>query len=69
MDDRTNPPPLRCLLVRASEVTRHQGQLLAKAYEQVCPEARRTPYEVGARAPAVHRNGRPSTAARAAAGA
>lgn len=69
MDDRANPPPTRCLLIRSSEVSRLQGQLLSRAYQQVCPQVRRALYDVGTRASAVDRNGRPSAAARAAAGA
>jgi len=67
MDDRTNRPPVRCVLVRGSEVSRHQGQLLARAYQQACPEVRRP---LGEARSAFHRNGKSSpTAARAATGA
>ena len=69
MDDRANPPSARCLLVRSSEVSRLQGQLLARAYQQVCPQVRRALDDLRATPSSVGRNGKPSAAARAAAGA
>jgi hypothetical protein len=69
MDDRVNPPSARCLLVRSSEVSRLQGQLLARAYRQVCPEVRRALQGVPDTASSVDHNGRSSAAARMAAGA
>jgi hypothetical protein len=41
MDDRTMPPPTSCALVRSCEISRLQHQLLARAYQQVCPENRK----------------------------
>lgn len=67
MEDRTNPPPVRCVLVRSSEVSRLQGQLLARAYQQACPEVRRAIHPVAGKT--VDRNGGHSAAARTAAGA
>ncbi len=67
MEDRTNPPPARCVLVRSSEISRLQGQLLARAYQQACPEVRRTIHQVASKT--VDRNGSHSAAARMAAGA
>jgi hypothetical protein len=67
MEDRTNPPPARCVLVRSCEVSRLQGQLLARAYQQACPEVRRKIHQVASSA--VDRKGSHSAAARVAAGA
>jgi hypothetical protein len=75
MDDGTTPPPARCVVTHACEPSRLQGQLLARAYQQVFPEARRSlPGRfVGAAgaavAPAAAGFGHTSTAARRAAGA
>ena len=69
MEDRASPQPNRPVLVRASEFSRLEALLLAKAYEQVCPQVRRPLPEAGIKASGVGHNGRPSTAARVAAGA
>ena len=42
MEGRTIPPPMSCTVIRSCETSRLQRQLLARAYQQVCPEVRRT---------------------------
>jgi hypothetical protein len=42
MDDRSLPPPASPTLVRSSEISRLQGQLLAQAYLRIVPEVRRS---------------------------
>ena len=69
MDDQSIPPPASPTLVRSSEISRLQGQLLAQAYLWIVPEIRRS-LDGG---PFPTRQMNPSTsdskAARAAAGA
>lgn len=77
MDDGTTPPPARYVVTHACEPIRLQGQLLARAYQQVFPEVRRAVPAVpgravvgapaGAAAPAA--GSATPTAARVAAGA
>ena len=42
MDDQSIPPPASPTLVRSSEISRLQGQLLAQAYLRIVPEIRRS---------------------------
>ncbi len=51
MDGRTMPPSPStcCILVRWCEASRLQRQLLARAYQQVCPEIRRSLQDCKAR--------------------
>jgi hypothetical protein len=42
MDDRSIPPSFHRPMFRTCESGRLQKQLLARAYQQVCPEAGRT---------------------------
>jgi hypothetical protein len=46
MEDRTIPPSSSRLLIRSCESSRLQRQLLARAYQQVCPEIRRAIHQV-----------------------
>jgi hypothetical protein len=72
MEDRAIPPSPLCHLSRSCEVSRLQCQLLARAYQQVCPEMRRRLPVVKPLASQVKRMSScriSSTAARAAAGA
>ena len=69
MDDQSIPPPASPTLVRSSEISRLQGQLLAQAYSRIVPEIRRS--LDGGQFPTrqVNPSGSNSKAARAAAGA
>ena len=70
MDGRTVcPQPRPCALTRLCEASRLQQQLLAQAYQRICPEVRRAHLEARGRTPTVERDGGPSAAAHAAAGA
>jgi hypothetical protein len=69
MDDHTMPPSTPLPLIRCCETSRLHSQLLARAYQQVCPEIRRSLQESHAREPAPDRAGGSTTAARLAAGA
>ena len=42
MDDQSIPPSASPTLVRSSEISRLQGQLLAQAYLRIVPEIRRS---------------------------
>lgn len=69
MDDQSIPPPASPTLVRSSEISRLQGQLLAQAYLRLVPEIRRSldgnPFQTRQ----VNPSGSNSIAARTAAGA
>ena len=69
MDDQSIPPPASPTLVRSSEISRLQCQLLAQAYLRIVPEIRRSldggPFPTRQMNPSVSN----SKAARAAAGA
>lgn len=68
MDDLTDSPPVPWTLSRSCETSRFQGQLLARAYQQIFPEVRRPLVD---RAVTLPENPAPnvSTAVRVAAGA
>jgi len=69
MDDRRIPRGSLPVPLRGCEISRLQSQLLAQAYQRVCPEIRR---KLGQTPAEVHHEGqsvRHSTAARTAAGA
>jgi len=69
MEGRTIPPPTSCTVTRSCEASRLQRQLLARAYQQVCPEVRRTLPGAGVGTPVVDGATSCSAAARVAAGA
>ena len=69
MEGRAIPPPLPCVLIRSCEASRLQRQLLARAYQQVCPEIRRSLWGTQTRASMDDYNSSSSMAARLAAGA
>jgi hypothetical protein len=69
MDDRTTPPPASCALIRSCEPSRLQRQLLARAYQQLCPQVRRRLHDVHNPGQRIERSMGASPAARVAAGA
>lgn len=68
MDGRTITPPASCTLIRSYEPSRLQRQLLARAYQQLCPPIRRRLCDVQP-GQGVERSTGASSAARVAAGA
>ena len=69
MDGRKAPRPKSLTLLRRCEAGRLQNQLLSLAYQRVCPQVRQAVHDVRAGTRTVDRNGGPTRAARAAAGA
>jgi hypothetical protein len=69
MDDRTVPPPASCTLIRSCEPSRLQRKLLARAYQQLCPEVRRCLHQAQSPGQDIDRSKGASRAARGAAGA
>jgi hypothetical protein len=69
MDDQTIPPPSHCVIVRKCETNRFQKQLLARAYQQIWPELRRTLADAGDAARLDRQRGDSSKASRLAQGA
>jgi hypothetical protein len=69
MDDHQIPPPTSPTLVRSSEISRLQGQLLAQAYLRIVPEIRRSLDGGKDQMASVNTTHNDSMAARAAAGA
>jgi hypothetical protein len=69
MEDPPIPPPTRLPVVRSCETSRLQRQLLARAYQQICPEVRQTLHTAMGVASTPERRAGSSTAARWAAGA
>lgn len=48
MEGRTIPPGTSRMVIRSCQTSRLQRQLLARAYQQICPEIRRMlPYSRG----------------------
>ena len=68
MDDLTSSPPAPWTVSRASEVSRLQGQLLARAYQRVFPQVRRALVDRTTIPPAAYSRENTSTVARVAAG-
>jgi hypothetical protein len=69
MDDRVNLLPAPHPLIHSCEVSRLQRQLLARAYERLCPQIRRLLDQADDPMPGVERQIDVSSAARVAAGA
>jgi hypothetical protein len=69
MDDHTTSPQMPCTVSRCCEVSRLQGQLLARAYQRVFPEVRRPLVDSRIKPPAANSFRDSSTSARVAAGA
>ena len=69
MDGHVMPPPTPCILIRSCEASRLQRQLLARAYQQVCPEVRKSLHDSQASPAVPDRAQGSSTAAGMAAGA
>lgn len=69
MDDLTTSLPAPWTVRRGCEASRLQGQLLARAYQQVFPEVRRPLVDRTIATPAAHCAENPSTAAPVAVGA
>jgi hypothetical protein len=69
MDDPTIPPPAPHPLIRACEASRLQRQLLARAYQQLCPQIRWLLHQAKDPTPRVEGQTGSSSAARVAAGA
>jgi len=69
MDDQTIPPPSHRAVFRKCEAGRLQQQLLTRAYQQVCPEVRRTLADAGDAARLDRQRGDSSNATRVAQGA
>jgi hypothetical protein len=69
MDGHTIPPSPPCTVIRTCETSRLQRQLLARAYQQVCPEVRRPVHARQGLTPTVERRADPSLATHAVAGA
>ena len=69
MDDRTIPPPPGLAVIRRCEASRFQKDLLARAYQHVSPEVRRTPIDGATPAPGQGYEAATLTAGRLARGA
>jgi len=66
MDDHPIPSPAELSVIRCSQVSRLHTQLLARAYQRVVPQVRRSLHHGGGSAQAKRIAGRQSTAAFAA---
>ena len=69
MDDRMSPPPPGRAVIRRCEASRFQKDLLARAYQHISPEVRRTLIDGAAPAPGQRYQGATLTARRLARGA
>lgn len=69
MDDRTIPPPPGRAVIRRCEASRFQKDLLARAYQHISPEVRRTLSDGAAPAPGQEYKAATLTARRLARGA
>jgi len=69
MDDPPISPSVQLTVIRCCETSRLQGQLLARAYQHLCPEVRRPLVDPLVGPLAMVASSADATAARAAAGA